>query len=339
MNTALLSCLAELGIGEPSICNNLAMVPLFRKANIEPNYIILDEGLTSSLFEIEELDGGASVSNILFRNKAGEQALLFEGEEFLGAMQNRILNVTVLVSPKTEQKLPVSCVEAGRWHHEHADRKKQRFTVANRMHYARGRALGNRAVSMNLASSNEYRSDQSGIWSDIDEKSSRMNARSPSAASDALYVSSEDRINEYVKSFKHHPKQVGSVFLIDGHVTGMELFASESTHNKVINKLLRSYALDAVDSALPQSDKVTSDSDMNAQDQCIHAVNEFNDQLKSAWTKEFQGVCEGINVRFKDERLTGGALLYEDQILHFCAFAIPEELTFPRRPHRSYSPV
>ncbi len=315
------------------------MVPLFRKANNEPNYITLDEGLTSALLEIEELDGGASVSNVLFRNKADQKALLFEGEELLGAMQNRILNVTVLVSPKTEQKLPVSCVEAGRWHHEHTNRKKQRFTVANRMHYARGRALGNRAVSMNLASSNEYRSDQSGIWSDIDDKASRMNARSPSAASDALYVMSEDRINEYVKSFKHQPKQVGCVFLIDGHVSGMELFASEATHKNVIHKILRSYALDAVDSALPLSDKVKSSAGTKTLDQCVHAVNEFNDQLKSAWTKEFPGLCEGVNVRFKDERLTGGALLYEDQILHLCAFAIPEERTSPRRPHRSYSPI
>ena len=53
--------------------------------------------------EVEELDDGASVSDVLFRNLSDKPVLLFEGEELLGAMQNRILNVSVLVPPKTKQ--------------------------------------------------------------------------------------------------------------------------------------------------------------------------------------------------------------------------------------------
>ncbi len=338
MNTVLLSSLAELQIGDPTICDNLAMVPLFRSKNIEPNYMTLDEGLPSSLFQVEELDGGASVSNILFRNKSDQHALLFEGEEFLGAMQNRILNVSVLVTPQTEQKLPVSCVEAGRWHHEHGERKKQRFTAANRLHYARGRALGNQAVSANLSASREYRSDQSGIWSDIDRKSSRMRARSPSSASDAMYVSSQDRIAEYLKSFKHVSKQVGSVFLVDSQVSGIELFASEKTHKTMIRKLLRSHALDAIDSTLTRSKQGKLNAPAIKKTQCVDAVRKFNDRLKSAWTRQFDGVCAGVNLRFKDESLTGGALLHDEQILHLCAFELSEGQA-PPEPEIPYTPA
>jgi hypothetical protein len=38
-----------------------------------------------------------------------------DGEQLVGAKQNRILNMTVLVAAETEVTIPVSCVERGRW--------------------------------------------------------------------------------------------------------------------------------------------------------------------------------------------------------------------------------
>ena len=313
---------SELQIGTPSICDNLAIVPLLNTTDPNSSYLTLDEGLSESLFQIEELDEGASVNDILFINQSDKFALLFEGEEFLGAMQNRILNVSIFVTPKTKQKIPVSCVEAGRWHHRHEDREKRRFRAANRMHYARGRAMENQAVSMNLSSSQEYRSDQSGVWEDIRLKSSRMNAESPSSASDAMYVSSEARTNEFLKSLKHEPNQVGSVFLIDGEVSGLEIFATEATHKRMLQKLIRSYALDAIDSSMSGGGKAKDTSRQFSKQHCVDATEKFTTRLKASWTKRFDGVCTGENYRFKDDYLTGGALVHKEQLLHLCAFSL-----------------
>ena len=325
LNTTTSLFPSELQIGVPTLRDNLAFVPLLNTTNPDPNYFTLDEGLKASLFEVEELDVGASVNDILFRNQSDKFALLFEGEEFLGAKQNRILNVSIFVTPKTKQKIPVSCVEAGRWQHQHQAREKRRFRAANRMHYARGRAMENQAVSENLASAQMYRSSQSEIWSDIERKSRRMNASSPSSASDAMFTSSESKIEKYLEAFKHQPNQVGSVFLIDGKVSGLELFASESTHKKIFKKLIRSYALDAIDASISGS----TDSDKSAQKfskkTCVEATEDFTNKLKSSWTKKFDGVCVGENYRFKDEHLTGGALVHDDQLLHLCAFSLPQE--------------
>ncbi|MYK44489.1 MAG: hypothetical protein F4039_10460 [Gammaproteobacteria bacterium] len=54
---------------------------------------------------------------------------------------------------------------------------------------------------MNLASCSEVRSDQSGVWAGIAEKSRRMGAHSPSSASDAMFVSSQTKIKTYLEAF------------------------------------------------------------------------------------------------------------------------------------------
>ena len=324
MNSTITSLLSQLDFGTPTICDNLAIVPLLNSKNGKQNYLTMDEGLTSSMFQIEELEDGAEVNDIRFFNKSEKFALLFEGEELIGAKQNRILNVSVLVKPKTEQTLPVSCVEAGRWHHTHQDRSQQRFRSANRMHYARGRAYENQAVTMSLSERREYRSDQSRVWADIDLKSQRMNARSPSAASDAMYVSAETKIEKFLNAFAHQTGQIGSVFLIDGKVSGVEIFESESTHKNLMPKLVQSYALDAIDTALSQRERgVEAVKDSNGKFE--KAARDFAARLQSAMTDRFDGVCAGENYRFKGSQLTGGALVHDDELLHLCAFDLTEE--------------
>ena len=323
MITSIPTFLNDLRFGEPDIHNNLALVPILRDKHEKLNYITLEEGLATKLLEVQELEDGASVNDILLRNKSDQLALLFEGEEFLGAKQNRVLNVSILAAASSEQRLPVSCVEAGRWHHQHDDPDQQRFKVANRMHYARGRALENSAVSMNLDARRAYRGDQSGVWNDIEQKSDRLNAQSPTSASDAMYVATETSIDEYVSTFTHTPTQVGSIFVINDEVAGLEIYASTRTHKLMLPKLIRSYALDAIDADSQRENGKDALSKSDAA-QLGRTAEAFVKRLENSWIKQFDGLCLGQNIRFKDNRITGGALVHLDRILHLCAFATKE---------------
>ena len=48
-------------------------------------------------------------------NRSDDMVFVMDGEEVVGGKQNRIVNASFLIAPKSEVALPVSCVER-RWH-------------------------------------------------------------------------------------------------------------------------------------------------------------------------------------------------------------------------------
>ena len=72
--------------------------------------------------------------------------LLLDGEELVGAKQNRVLNLTILAPARQAITIPVSCVEAGRWHAE-----SDAFRPAGHVMYSRARAAKASQVSFDMA--------------------------------------------------------------------------------------------------------------------------------------------------------------------------------------------
>ena len=61
------------------------------------------------------MDEAGDVGELAVRNPLDLGVLLYDGEELVGAKQNRILNVSVLLAAGSTTRIPVSCVERGRW--------------------------------------------------------------------------------------------------------------------------------------------------------------------------------------------------------------------------------
>ena len=82
----------------------------------------MDESITSlptkrsgAMLTVQEVSEGGSVPELLVDNMGDIRVLFIEGEELVGPKQNRILNTSILVAAKSKTKIPVSCVEHGRW--------------------------------------------------------------------------------------------------------------------------------------------------------------------------------------------------------------------------------
>ena len=100
-------------VGEPVRYQSLSVFPLFDGSKTPVEYLLSDEGIGSGSVTVEEVSEAGSVPDLLVENKGDVRVLFIEGEELVGAKQNRILNTSVLIAAKSKTKIPVSCVEAG----------------------------------------------------------------------------------------------------------------------------------------------------------------------------------------------------------------------------------
>lgn len=105
---------AAIQLGEPIEHRGVVIAPLFPRLQPGAEYLTLEDAIPLG-FRITEIDAAGAVPELLATNPLASNVLLYDGEELLGAKQNRILNVSVLVAATSETRIPVSCVEQGRW--------------------------------------------------------------------------------------------------------------------------------------------------------------------------------------------------------------------------------
>ncbi len=196
---AISATIEALRIGRPFEHRNLRATPLiYRKdhrSNVE--YELLDNALVAKQIEISEISRAGSVPEIQVRNCWERPVLILDGEELVGAKQNRILNLTVMVPPRCRTVLPVSCVEAGRWR-----QRSQHFQSSDHVYFAMGRARKADRVSASLLSRGSYEANQAEVWEDIDEKLTAFCMRSSTSAVADLYEEKRASIDEYVKTIR-----------------------------------------------------------------------------------------------------------------------------------------
>ena len=102
-------------VGQPVAYHALTVVPLYAEASTPAEYQLSDEAIQASAVMVQEVSEAGSVPELLVENSGDTRVLFLEGEELRGAKQNRILNTSILVAPHTKTKVPVTCVEQGRW--------------------------------------------------------------------------------------------------------------------------------------------------------------------------------------------------------------------------------
>jgi hypothetical protein len=299
-------------IGAPATFENMTVFPLMGSQANAADYLTLDEALAQKLAAVTEVTEGGSVPELKFVNSGDKKVFLLDGEELVGAKQNRVLNLSIMVPVGKTLVVPVSCVERGRWHHV-----SRGFSSSPRTHYAEGRARKMAQVSESMKTSGRRTSDQGEIWNHINEKFSRFGASSPTAAMSDIYEQHSVLLEDYVRSFASAEDQVGALFAIEGEVLGLELFDSPETLRKLFPKLLRSYGLDALDQA--RSDSV----EMQASSIPSEAMaSAFLRKVMEAKEEEFPAVGEGIDVRLSGRNLNGAALVADDHVVHLSAFSM-----------------
>lgn len=306
MQTIIQNYLKEAKIGRKQSHQNLAIFPLLSSYVNGLDYITLDEALTEGLIEVVEVSEEGAVPELKAVNKSPCMILILDGEELVGAKQNRIVNTTILIQEKTTTVIPVSCVEQGRWAHI-----SPRFDSEERLMAAQLRALKSEQVHRSIRTSDDYYSDQAAIWREISRKARRMEAESPTMAMSEIYERKRAALDGYITHFRLVEMQVGAVFMINGKVVGLDCFGKPETFSKVFKKLVESYALDAIDWQEQRSSGKALKSE----------VTKFLFAAGAASVESRPSIGLGVDYRLESYNLTGFAVAHEDQVLHLSVFA------------------
>jgi hypothetical protein len=315
--------LEAIQIGTPRMFRNLVLFPLLGGRPNDADYLTLDDALAAGSARVTEVDESGSVPQLRFRNSGLQAVLLLDGEELIGAKQNRVLNLSILAPAGREIQIPVSCVEAGRWLEV-----SPAFSAAPRTQYAAGRARKMAAVSHSMSEVGERHSDQHEVWADIASKAERLSSRSDTGAMAAIYDSHATDVEAFVRELPPVEGQCGAVFAIEGQLVGLDLFDYQATLQKLLPKLVRSYALDAVDAAIGGGQAPPRPTSPEEAARLLSRVAHAAGQA-------FPAVGEGEDVRLSAPGLTGGALLARERLVHLSAFHIADSSGSGRLASRS----
>ena len=284
----------------------MTLFPLLAPGGTKPDYLTLEQALDRDFVQITELDQEGSVPELRLLNKSKRKILIVEGEELVGAKQNRIVNATFLISGKTEVIIPVSCVEQGRWHHD-----SETFSSGDKMMHASLRRNHQMDVKFSLRQGRGYRSNQGKIWEDISGKLDRMNVSAPTAAMADAYDSYEGKLSDYLQAFGLIEWQTGAIFAINGKILGLECFGCSDTLSRFFNKLVKSYALDALDNIAG-----------SRKDESVppEKARRFIQSIVKSQKSSHPSIGLGETVMFESRSVSGAALMEENRVLHLSAF-------------------
>lgn len=321
----LTATLDRLQLGPETTFAHLTVFPLLGGDGEQPPYRTLDEALAAQEVRIEEVSAGGRVPELRLVNTGALPVLLLDGEELVGAKQNRVVNLTLLAPAVSTLTIPVSCVEAGRWSHV-----SSAFRAAPRAQYAEGRASKLESVTVCMRESGQRHSDQHEVWSGIAAKAFRMHARSETGAMDEIFERHATSVEEYVRAFPAGEGQAGALFAIRGRIVGLDLFDHQASLRKLMPKLVSSYALDAMDPgrprrAAPGGEPAAGEPAAAAPAECEpEAVREaavrFLSALGQSTVEAFQAVGLGTDLRLAGEELVAAALALDGRLVHLGAF-------------------
>jgi len=297
--------LGKLEIGKPNRHAGLCVYPLLGLDLGRTPYTLLEDALASGMVTIEEESVGGSVPTLTLSNTGPDCVFLLDGEELLGAKQNRIVNTSVLVGPHSTLALPVTCVEAGRWRQDTAQ-----FASGGSHYNARGRQQKVGEVSASLLRSGRADSNQSRVWEDISGKLERLAVPAPTAALHAVTEQFAGDLSAYADALSAAvPGQIGAVFALGREIVGADLFDKSLTLAGLLPKLTVSYALDALEESRTDAPPPVS------------VVQAWLADAARASANSHPAVGLGLDIRLSGPKLSGAALEYDGAAVHLSLFA------------------
>jgi hypothetical protein len=210
------------------------------------NVMTLQEALATGRAVVHET---SNVNVLAVENLSADTELFVQsGDIVKGGKQDRVAATDVLLSPRSGAvPLPAHCVEQGRWTNRGGE-NVQYFGSSNAL------IAGKELKYYNAAG------NQSAVWDNVKKNQERLNEKTKSivnaeASPTSFQLTLEApalvaKVTEYEAALRAAGEGrsdiIGAVFVVNGQITGAEVYGSNALFRKAWPKLLNSASVEAV---------------------------------------------------------------------------------------------
>lgn len=222
-----------LTLGDLQTSGAITVAPIFGSPS-PTRWLSLEQAIRDGA-EARELPT-PSVSEIVVANPTPHPLILVDGEEVLGAKQNRIVDGTYVVAAGSERVVQVCCVEQNRWDHS---RREECFSSSTVVTSPTLRAVKSRTSRVT------GRGDQSAVWGQVEHSIHETHTRTITRAMTDVFTQQAPAIDEMVGAFTLQPGQLGMVVGVGDRVWAVDFVGDVEAFATMYRRLLRGYAMDA----------------------------------------------------------------------------------------------
>jgi hypothetical protein len=317
----------DVTLAAPQRHESLTLFPLIARGPAELPYELMADAINAGTLRITEV-GSGTVPELYAVHEGDVPVLILDGEQLIGARQNRMTNRSILLPAHAKTNIPVSCMEQGRWHFQ-----SDHFTHADQHapSKVRRRTREREALNVNAgiaASPHVLSQAQGDVWGAIAEKSAKMGFRSPTGALNEMYADRGTDLAKYAAAFPLVAGQIGLLAYLGDAPLGMDLIGCTRIYGRVHDRLMRGYVIDAMGETAGTTDLPES------------TAQRYLDSVREARRVESQTVGLG-EYRVLAGTVVGGELKEGDRLVHLSAF--PAEArgggSGPRGPQPIIDPI
>jgi hypothetical protein len=284
-------------LGNPVEHRGIVITALFPRHDPVAQYVTLDEALPLG-FRVREVSDAGLVPELIAENALTHDVLLYDGEELVGAKQNRILNVSVLVAAGSKLPIPVSCVEERRWHAQSAAFGAAPHAAHPRLRRRKAEALQVEPLARGAA--------QADVWDEVALTADRLAVASPTRANSDAFRAHRPSLAQLEQAFPLEAGQCGAVLAL-GDVLCLDAVSRPDAFAHLWPKLRAGYLLDALDRLDQYAARAS-------------AATEFVASLSTTTIRRRPSPGRGDDVRLSGVQILGSGLELGDELLQLSAF-------------------
>lgn len=291
-------------IGDPVEHRGIVVAPLFPLRGPRARYVTFDTALAHGL-SITETSETGEVPELVVTNPLPDDVLLYDGAEIVGAKQNRILNVTVLVAAGSTIRVPVSCTEEGRWRSVSAAFSPAPHIANTELRRRKAMALAAMPLARGAA--------QHDVWDSVRAQGERMGSSSPTGAHRDLFSARERELAALEPAFPAEAGQCGAVLGL-GDTLCLDAVSRPDAFAAIWPKLRRGYLLDALehlDGPATQPKRLLG----------------FVDEVADALVTRGPSAGLGSDVRVKGPGVLGSGLELDRESIQLSAYTAADNVT------------